>query len=271
MNVTYECIANQLCDNSIGTHYKAKPVDYKKELHRDWAAQWFLDNFGCLAGIEALDRRGKKQYNLFEKHKLRLKDFDPNERHKPEHQIEYALFGAACDNSQYVIPGIGQILDHQVPFKDKGSVVCGGPIDLMSFEHKTNTLFLLELKKSGKDGNSLLHCVLEAYTYFKRIKEWKRVKNEFNIPEETKVCICPLFFRGSNQADQLQKLTDKLYLLFDRINKDMQTTLHTEECCLAFAEFNQMHGFSMNNLPRNLTANVTFFDEIMPKDIANHS
>lgn len=110
------------------------------------------------------------------------------------------------------------------------------------------------------------HCVLEAYTYYKRIKNWKKLKEEFHLPQKTPVCICPLFFSGSIQANDLSDLEKEksgscIYELFKKINRDIQSTQGSKHCCLAFAQFNRTNQFG-KVLPDDLKASVKYFDEI---------
>ncbi|MGA2408608.1 MAG: hypothetical protein ABSF81_17930 [Bacteroidales bacterium] len=60
----------------------------------------------------------------------------------------------------------GLIIDYQIPLKDSLKDTGIGKIDLISFDEKTKTLYLMELKYIG-NKETLLRALLESYTYYK--------------------------------------------------------------------------------------------------------
>jgi hypothetical protein len=65
------------------------------------------------------------------------------------------------------IPRLGNIIDYQVPLREKKSDKIGA-IDLVSYSENQRRFSLIELKYNPVGSSeSLLRCVLEAYTYYK--------------------------------------------------------------------------------------------------------
>jgi hypothetical protein len=60
---------------------------------------------------------------------------------------------------------LGLIVDYQIPLKGTRADKGAGKIDLISFNHKTNTLYLIELKYK-ENSETLLRASLESYTYY---------------------------------------------------------------------------------------------------------
>jgi hypothetical protein len=79
---------------------------------------------------------------------------------------------------------IGEVIDFQIPLKDKQSDKLG-KIDLMTFNENTLTLYLIELKY-GRNTETLLRAILEAHTYCEIIDKDK-LKNDFDFYEIKKV------------------------------------------------------------------------------------
>ncbi len=76
------------------------------------------------------------------------------------------------------LPEIGIILDYQIPLQNTLKDENVGEIDLISFNEKTKTIHLIELKYiSNKE--TLLRAILESFTYFKQINQAKLVKDFF--------------------------------------------------------------------------------------------
>ncbi|MDO4542859.1 MAG: hypothetical protein Q4C00_08560 [Bacillota bacterium] len=132
---------------------------------------------------------------------------------RDEENIAKKLFTQSRDTNGF--DHIGKIIDYQTPLKDKNTDKAG-KIDLLAFNKSTNTIRVLELKRpDSKD--TMLKCVLEGYTYMK-ICDWKKLKEDFNLPAESTVKSSPLVFVGSVQEKcmfdgnnpQLHKLMELL-------------------------------------------------------------
>lgn len=83
-----------------------------------------------------------------------------------------------------------------------------GKIDLLAYNEKEKTLRILELKKSDSK-ETMLRCVLEAYTYLKIVDKTKLLK-DFNLPKDTIVKTCPFVFFDGVQYKEIQE--DRKYL-----------------------------------------------------------
>jgi hypothetical protein len=77
------------------------------------------------------------------------------------------------------LDGLGLIKDFQIPLKDTREDKGLGKIDLISFNEKTKTLYLIELKYEG-NKETLLRTSLESYTYYKIIDKTKLINDCFN-------------------------------------------------------------------------------------------
>jgi hypothetical protein len=75
--------------------------------------------------------------------------------------------------------GIGTIIDYQTPLKNERNDKSGrsiGKIDLLSWDEESQSLFVIEFKLR-KSPETLLRCVLEAYTYWKTVNHEKLAEN----------------------------------------------------------------------------------------------
>ena len=64
-------------------------------------------------------------------------------------------------------------------------------------------LRILELKKPDSE-ETMLRCVLEAYTYLKVVDKAKLLK-DFGLPKNTKIKACPFVFYGKEQHKEMQQ------------------------------------------------------------------
>ena len=77
------------------------------------------------------------------------------------------------------LESLGLIKDYQIPLKDTQADKGLGKIDLISFNRKTKTLYLIELKyKENKE--TLLRATLESYTYYKIVDKIKLINDCIN-------------------------------------------------------------------------------------------
>lgn len=95
---------------------------------------------------------------------------------------------------------IGRILNYQIPLKNKRTDPVG-KIDLIAYNHNDNTSRLLELKRQDTQ-ETMLRCVLEAYTYLRSVDVGKLI-HDFNtgagqnIPPDAHILACPLVYENS--------------------------------------------------------------------------
>lgn len=97
------------------------------------------------------------------------------------------------------IDGLGYIFDYQTPLKNEQSDPYG-KIDLLSYNKKDNLISIVELKyRPSVSDETLLRCILEAYTYYKLLK-LDQVKQKLN---------------DENQQANLVDSQAELVILFD--------------------------------------------------------
>ena len=101
----------------------------------------------------------------------------------------------------------GKILDYQVPLKNKSTDKGLGKIDLISVKESSKPgnkiIYFLELKKDNSK-ETLLRCILEAYTYSKIIDKVKFC-NDFHLPfENNEFVVAPLVYKNDGYEKQLE-------------------------------------------------------------------
>lgn len=235
-------------------------------------AEWLIGH--CENGLfrnESIRSYIRAEYNMSSEHRQQLASFLSKVNHKPEHNIEYAMFmrsqGSADIPLNVSIGEIGIVLDHQVPLvddTDAGVRSYGGKIDLLSYSSESNTMFILELKEP-KSSESLLKCMIEGYTYFRRIGDISKFKRQFNVPESANVVIAPLFLEGSAQHRgylNLNKGKRNRIELFEKIDVDMRARLGDNRCKVAFAIVNRTTRFTPHNSLDGLKVSVSRLDAV---------
>lgn len=115
---------------------------------------------------------------------------------------------------------LGKILDYQTPLKNKQTDKAG-KVDLVSYNSNKKKIYFIELKwETATD--TLLRCILEAYTYSK-IVDKKKLIEDFNkdgkikIDENAKIVPCVLIFNGTKAAEMYK--SEKYPKLNDLITK----------------------------------------------------
>ena len=108
-------------------------------------------------------------------------------------------------NQGKVFDIIGKIIDYQTPLKDI-QTDRAGKIDLLAYNENKKTLRILELKRPDSK-ETMLRCVLEAYTYLKIVDKTKLLK-DFELPEDTTIEACPFVFYGKEQYREMQAIKD---------------------------------------------------------------
>jgi hypothetical protein len=173
------------------------PRSRKKEKYSEIIAKWIIDHIERFQQITPI-HRGTSYYT--KGHDGKNQPDSHNEKN-----IAKRIF---TQGSQEEIPGVGIILDYETPLKDTQSNK-SGDIDLLAFDKEKNILRILELKRPD-NKESMLRCVLEAYSYSKLVDREKLIRDfnrdgNFNIPENTPIVACPLVFRyTSNGKDGFQ-------------------------------------------------------------------
>ena len=186
--------------------YKRKVVNYRgttsdsKEYYTEVVAEWILKNIYLFNHIKPITR--EKTYKV-DSHDGKNKDNDSN---REEEKIAMKLFDLS-QNQGKVFDIIGKIIDYQTPLKNVQTDDVG-KIDLLAYNENEKTLRILELKKPDSK-ETMLRCVLEAYTYLKVVDKDKLLK-DFELPEDTILKTCPFVFVDGAQYKEIQE--DRKYL-----------------------------------------------------------
>ena len=183
--------------------YKKDFINYSgetsdtKEYYTEIIAECLLDNFYLFNTIKMISR--ESSYKV-KNHDGKIKDENSN---REEEKIAMELFDYS-QNKGVTFDIIGKIIDYQTPLKNvqKDDV---GKIDLLAYNKDSDTgiLRILELKKADSD-ETMLRCVLEAYTYLRIVDKAKLLK-DFDLPEDTIVKACPFVFFDGAQYKEIQE------------------------------------------------------------------
>ena len=170
------------------------------EYYTEIIAKWLLDNIELFNDIKMISR--ENSYKV-DSHDGKIK----NEKSGREEEIIAMKLFDFSQNQGKVFDIIGKIIDYQTPLKDVQTDKAG-KIDLLAYNEKENpkTLRILELKKPDSK-ETMLRCVLEAYTYLKVVDKTKLLK-DFALPEDTLIKACPFVFYGKEQYREMQAIKD---------------------------------------------------------------
>jgi hypothetical protein len=201
----------------MGNFYKRKVVNYRgttsdsKEYYTEVVAEWILKNIYLFDYIKPITR--EKSYKV-DSHDGKNKDNDSN---REEEKIAMKLFDLS-QNQGKVFDVIGKIIDYQTPLKDIQTDKAG-KIDLLAYNEneEEKTLRILELKKPDSE-ETMLRCVLEAYTYLKVVDKDKLLK-DFGLPEDTEIKACPFVFYDGEQHQEMKEIKDSRKNLGELIEK----------------------------------------------------
>ena len=169
----------------MGNFYKRKVVNYRgttsdsKEYYTEVVAEWILKNIYLFDYIKPITR--EKSYKV-DSHDGKNKDNDSNR--EEEKQTDKA-----------------------------------GKIDLLAYNEneEEKTLRILELKKPDSE-ETMLRCILEAYTYLKVVDKDKLLK-DFGLPEDTEIKACPFVFYDGEQHQEMKEIKDSRKNLGELIEK----------------------------------------------------
>jgi len=190
----------------MGNFYKRKVVNYRgttsdsKEYYTEVVAEWILKNIYLFDYIKPITR--EKSYKV-DTHDGIIKNKGSK---REEEKIAMKLFDLS-QNQGKVFEIIGKIIDYQTPLKDIQTDKAG-KIDLLAYNESKKTLRILELKRPDSK-ETMLRCVLEAYTYLKVVDRAKLLK-DFGLPEDTEIKACPFVFYDGEQYKEMQQ--DRKYL-----------------------------------------------------------
>ena len=162
--------------SEMGQFYSEDFLNYISETsdkegdYTEIIAGWLLDNIELFNEIKPITR--EKSYKV-KTHDGIIKNEESN---REEEIIAMQLFDLS-QNKGKVFDIIGKIIDYQTPLKNvRGDKA--GKIDLLAYNENENpkTLRILELKRPDSK-ETMLRCVLEAYTYLKVVDKAKLLKD----------------------------------------------------------------------------------------------
>lgn len=162
---------------------KAKGPSYSEDI-----AEYLLANPSVFDGISVLTRA--TSYKV-EGHDGITENPDSN---RAEERIALGMFGNSYEN-------IGKVIDYQTPLKNARTDKHIGKIDLIS--ETDDEIWLIELKKYDCE-ETLLRCVLEAYTNFKMVDAVK-LKHDFALDPAKPVRPAAVVFRDQDQHESYRK------------------------------------------------------------------
>ena len=205
----------EVAKSEMGQFYSEDFLNYISETsdkegdYTEIIAGWLLDNIELFNEIKPITR--EKSYKV-KTHDGIIKNEESN---REEEIIAMQLFDLS-QNKGKVFDIIGKIIDYQTPLKNvRGDKV--GKIDLLAYNEKENpkTLRILELKRPDSK-ETMLRCVLEAYTYLKIVDKTKLLK-DFGLPENTKIKACSFVFLDGAQYQEMQQDRKNLKELIEKL------------------------------------------------------
>ena len=210
-NEILEMIENAKFD--IRSFYKQDFVNYagktkdSKEYYTEIIAEWLLSHVDLFNKIKLINREGS--YRI-ESHDGKIINQESN---RAEEKIAMKLFDYS-QNKGEIFDKIGKIIDYQTPLKNV-QTDDAGKIDLLAYNEDTDTLRILELKKSDSK-ETMLKCLLEVYTYLKIVNKDKLLK-DFGLPKNTIVKASPLVFFEGMQYMEMQEDRKNLKKLMEKM------------------------------------------------------
>ena len=132
---------------------------------------------------------------------------------REEEKIAMKLF-VLSQNQGKVFDVIGKIIDYQTPLKNVRADKAG-KIDLLAYNEEEKILRILELKRPDSK-ETMLRCVLEAYTYLKVVDKDKLLK-DFGLPEDTEIKACAFVFYDGKQRKEMKDDREKLEELIEKL------------------------------------------------------
>ena len=190
--------------SEMGQFYSENFLNYISETsdkegdYTEIIAGWLLDNIELFDDIEMISRKSN--------YKVKTHDgVIKNEGSKREEEkIAMKLFELS-QNQGKVFDIIGKIIDYQTPLKNLRADKAG-KIDLLAYNEEEKILRILELKRPNSD-ETMLRCVLEAYTYLKVVDKVKLLK-DFGLPEDTEIKACAFVFYDGKQHKEMKEIKD---------------------------------------------------------------
>ena len=190
--------------SEMGQFYSENFLNYISETsdkegdYTEIIAEWLLNNIKLFDEIKPITR--EKNYKV-KTHDGKIK----NEKSNREEEIITMKLFELSQNQGKVFDIIGKIIDYQTPLKNIRADKAG-KIDLLAYNEEEKILRILELKRPNSD-ETMLRCVLEAYTYLKVVDKVKLLK-DFGLPENTEIKACAFVFYDGKQYKKMQEIKD---------------------------------------------------------------
>lgn len=189
-------------------NYRGKTSDKERDYYTEIIAKWLLDNIELFNDIKMISR--ESSYKV-DSHDGKIK----NEKSEREEEIIAMKLFDFSQNQGKVFDVIGKIIDYQTPLKDIQTDKAG-KIDLLAYNENKKILRILELKRPDSK-ETMLRCVLEAYTYLKVVDKTKLLK-DFGLAEDTEIKACAFVFYGKEQYKEMQKNKENLGELIKKLD-----------------------------------------------------
>ena len=190
--------------SEMGQFYSENFLNYISETsdkegdYTEIIAEWLLNNIKLFDEIKPITR--EKNYKV-KTHDGKIK----NEKSNREEEIIAMKLFELSQNQGKVFDIIGKIIDYQTPLKNIRADKAG-KIDLLAYNEEEKTLRILELKRPDSK-ETMLRCVLEAYTYLKVVDKDKLLK-DFGLPEDTEIKACAFVFYDGKQHKEMKEIKD---------------------------------------------------------------
>ena len=179
---------------NIDTLYQQRFINYRgkttdtKETYAEVTAEILFNIVDVFDKVNVISR--KNSYRV-KNHNGTTANAHSN---REEERIALGMFGGTFNH-------IGRIVDYQVPLKSTNKDIGVGKIDLLSLID--GRLIILELKKENSK-ETLLRCVLEAATYWRKIDREKLIRDYIEFSADT-VEMAVYVFKNSMQHEQYNK------------------------------------------------------------------
>lgn len=192
----------------MNTLYSQSFINYRgltsdtKELYTEVISGYLLNHLALFNQIKMITRQSTYKVPS---HDGKLKNQSSNRK---EERIAIEMY------NQKHFELLGEIIDYQVPLKNKFSDKRVGKIDLLAYDGEE--IKILELKKPDS-SETMLRSVLEGYTYSNIIDKQKML-NDYKLPVNTKIKAFPLVFFDSLQHQEMKNLCPNLKQLMKRLD-----------------------------------------------------
>ena len=200
--------------SEMGQFYSENFLNYISETsdkegdYTEIIAEWLLNNIKLFDEIKPITR--EKNYKV-KTHDGKIK----NEKSNREEEIIAMKLFELSQNQGKVFDIIGKIIDYQTPLKNIRADKAG-KIDLLAYNEEEKILRILELKRPDSK-ETMLRCVLEAYTYLKVVDKDKLLK-DFGLPKDTKIKACAFVFYDGKQHKEMKDDREKLEELIEKLD-----------------------------------------------------